>query len=160
MEYRKVDNLVFENARIIFRNFKGEASTYNRAGNRNFCVIIPDDEMAEKLQADGWNVKILGAREDSEEPTYYLQVAVAYNLYPPTVYMIAGRKKTLLDEESLEALDYAEFKNIDLIIRPYQWDVSGRSGIKAYLKTGYFTIEQDQFANKYENLDKDDDLPF
>lgn len=160
MEYRNIDNLVFENARILFRNFKGEASTYNRAGNRNFCVVIPDDETAEKLQADGWNVKLLAPREDADEPTYYLQVSVAYNLYPPSVYMISGNKKTLLDEESVEALDYAEFKNIDLIIRPYQWEVSGKTGVKAYLKTGYFTIEQDRFADKYANFDKNDDLPF
>ena len=160
MEYRNIDNLVFENARIIFRNFKGEASTYNRAGNRNFCVIIPDEEVAEKLRDDGWNVKLLAPREDADEPTYYLQVSVAYNAYPPTVYMIAGNKKTLLDEDSIESLDYAEFKNIDLIIRPYQWEVSGKNGIKAYLKTGYFTIEQDQFAMKYNELEKDDDLPF
>ena len=160
MEYKNIDNLVFENARILFRNFKGEAGTYNRAGNRNFCVIIPDDEMAEKLQADGWNVKLLAPREDADESTYYIQVGVAFNAYPPTVYMISGNKKTLLDEDTIETLDYAEFKNIDLIIRPYQWEVSGKSGIKAYLKTGYFTIETDQFASKYANLDKEDDLLF
>ena len=160
MEYKNIDNLVFENARIIFRNFKGEASTYNRAGNRNFCVIIPDDEVAEKLQAAGWNVKLLAPREDAEESTYYIQVGVAFNAYPPTVYMISGNKKTLLDADTIETLDYAEFKNIDLIIRPYQWEVSGKTGVKAYLKTGYFTIEQDRFADKYTNLDKDDDLPF
>lgn len=160
MEYRKVDNLVFENARILFRNFKGEGGTYNRVGNRNFCVIIPDDEMAEKLRDDGWNVKLLAPREDADEPTYYMQVGVAFNAYPPTVYMISGNKKTLLDADTIETLDYAEFKNIDLIIRPYSWEVSGKSGIKAYLKTGYFTIEQDRFVDKYANLDREDDLPF
>ena len=160
MEYRNVENLVFENARIIFRNFKGEASTYNRAGNRNFCVVIEDDETAERLREDGWNIKILNSKDPDADPAYYLQVAVAFNLYPPTVYMIAGNKKTLLDEDSIETLDYAEFRNIDLIIRPYQWEVSGKQGIKAYLKVGYFAIEQDQFADKYSDLDKDEFLPF
>ena len=160
MAYKNVDNIIIENAHIIFRNFKGEESKYNRAGSRNFCVIIPDDEVAEKLQAAGWNVKLLAPREDAEESTYYIQVGVAFNAYPPTVYMISGNKKTLLDADTIETLDYAEFKNIDLIIRPYQWEVSGKTGVKAYLKTGYFTIEQDRFADKYTNLDKDDDLPF
>lgn len=155
---KRLDNIVVENARLIFKNFAGEESKFNRAGNRNFCVIL-DGDSAEDLRQMGWNVKTLRPREDEDEPTYYLQVTVAFGNFPPKVIMISGKTKTVLDEESIDTLDYAEIANVDLIIRPYHWEVNGKEGIKAYLKTMYVTIEQDVFAGKYDCLD-DEDLPF
>jgi hypothetical protein len=155
---KRIDNIVVENARLIFKNFAGEESKFNRAGNRNFCVIL-DGDSAEDLRQMGWNVKALRPREDEDEPTYYLQVTVAFGNFPPKVIMISGKTKTVLDEESISTLDYAEIANVDLIIRPYHWEVNGKEGIKAYLKTMYVTIEQDVFAGKYDCLD-DEELPF
>jgi hypothetical protein len=144
------NNIAIENARILFRNFGGRESRFNLAGRRNFCVVIPDDDMAERLSEDGWNVKRLRPKDEGDEATPYLQVAVAFNSYPPKIVLISGGNKTYLDESTVDMLDWADIQNVDLVVRPYQWEVNGTGGIKAYVKSMYVTIDQDVFAEKYD----------
>lgn len=151
-----LDNLVIENAKIIYRNFRGEESKYNRSGDRNFCVVIEEEEYAKKLIEDGWNVKLKVPKDEERDPFYYIKVAVSYQYYGPSVYLVTKRKKVLLDSETIGILDTADILNVDLAIRPSAWDVNGKTGVKAYLKTMYITIEEDEFAGKYE----DDGVPF
>ena len=158
MAYKQTNNIMIENARLIFKNFSGEESKFNRGGNKYFCVLL-DHDMAQDLEAEGWNVKYLRPREDGEEPAPYLQVTVAYGNIPPKVIMIAGRNKVPLDSVTVGTLDYAEIRNVDLIIRPYNWTVNGKQGVKAYLKTMYVEIQQDAFASKYD-FDEDEEVPF
>lgn len=161
MSNNSIANISVENARIIFRNFAGKATKYNPEGKRNFCLVV-DNDLADKLKEIGWNIKYLNPRDPDEMPQAYLQVSVAFENFPPNVFMIAGGKKTKLNEETINVLDYAEIENIDLIIRPYQWELpSGKSGVKAYLKNMYVTIVENEFEAKYRDLEEaEEDLPF
>lgn len=160
MQYKHIDDISIENAQILFRNFSGAEDKFNAAGNRNFCVIIEDPDMADQLKADGWNIRILKPRDPEEEPRYYLQVSVKFNKFPPNVYLITSHSKTKLDEDTVGTLDYADLKNVDLIITPYQWEMRDKSGVKAYLRTGYFVIEEDKFAEKYAMEEAPEEVPF
>lgn len=154
MAYRVESNIILkgvENRQIIYRNFKGEKSKYNKNGIKTFSVIL-DDELAEKLREDGWNVKFLQPREEGDQPRPYLDVKVVYGSMPPKVVIVSPStgRKTYIGEDELSMFDWSIFEKVDIAIRPYNWGpISGEYGVAAYLKTMYATIEEDEFEADY-----------
>ena len=141
--------LQIDDARIIYRNFAGVGGKYNREGDRNFAVVIPDEELADKLVEKGWNVKIKPARDEGDIPFMYLPVKVKFNDRGPAVYLQTGNKRNKLDEASIDCLDNVDIMSVDLDIRPYDWVVNGKEGRTAYLQSIKVVQEIDRFAAQF-----------
>lgn len=146
---------MIEDARLVFRNFSGKEGQYNREGDRNFSVIL-DQNVAEQMLKDGWNVKYLDSREEGEPDTPYIQVSVNFKNRPPRIVMITSTARTNLTEESVAALDWAEIRIADLIARGYDWVVGDKAGTKAYLQSLFVTIEEDALERKYAIMESED----
>jgi hypothetical protein len=149
--------LTLQDATIIFRNFAGREGMYNSEGDRNFCLLL-EDEVALAMDRDGWNIKHLKMREEDiasgGTPQPYLQVSVGFKIRPPRMFLITHNGRTAIDEETVELLDWVDIKTVDLTIRPYQWAVGGKTGIKAYLKTLYIVVNEDPLDLKWSSLEE------
>ena len=148
--------VLMEDARIIFRNFEGREGRYNRAGDRNFCVLLPE-ELAAQMAEDDWNVKSLRAREQGDPDQPYIQVTVGFKFKPPKIVLITSRGRNDIGEDMIDMLDWIDIAKVDLIIRPYDWNVSGNTGRTAYLKTIFITVNEDALELKYAEIE--DALP-
>ena len=143
------DILQIDEARIIYRNFSGAPSKYNREGDRNFAVVIPDEELAQELANRGWNVKIKPPRDEDETPFMYLPVKVKFNDRGPNVYLKTGNRRNKLDEESVGCLDHVDIMSVDLDIRPYDWEVNDKTGRTAYLQSMEVFQQIDRFEERF-----------
>ena len=143
--------LQIDDARIIYRNFSGVGSKFNREGDRNFAIYIDDEDIANELRDRGWNVKIKPPREDGDDPFMFLPVKIKFNDRGPSVYLVTGNKKTPLNENTVSCLDDIDILSVDLDIRPYDWEVNDKTGRTAYLQSIWVTQEVDRFA--YRMLD-------
>lgn len=147
--------LQIDDARIIYRNFAGAASKFNREGDRNFSIVIPDQEMADALVNEGWNVKIKAPREDGDVPFMTLPVKVKFNDRGPNVYLQTGNRMNRLDEDSIACLDQIDIVSVDLDVRPYDWVLyegtkDEKRGRSAYLQSIKVVQDVDRFASRFE----------
>lgn len=147
--------LQIDGASICYKNFSGKPDMFTREGDRSFSLIIPDEGLMKALCGEGWNVKVKEARDrddnpiPGEPPFMHLPVKVKFNDRGPKIYLQTGDRKTELDEDTVGCLDNAELINVDLDIRPYDWEVNGKSGRTAYLQGMCATQAIDRFSARF-----------
>ena len=146
-----MNDVTLRNVRIIFRNFAGAPTRFNAAGGKRTFSILLNEVEAKELGSMGFNVKALKQRDPDDDPAFHLPVEVSYRVKPPRIVFISnrGRKRTVIDEDTVGLIDYTEIEKIDLTINPYQWEMENAHGVKAYLKTMYVTIREDELDIEY-----------
>ena len=149
-------NITIEHAKLMVRNFAGEQTTHNAKGKRNFCVFIDDPAVVEDMISDGWNIKFTKPRDEEDEPRAFLQVSVAFEKYPPTIIAVTNKAKKLIKEDIIHEFDGLDFEDISLVIRPYSWEVNGKTGVKAYLKAMKVKIYEDKIFKDIVDLPEEE----
>lgn len=154
--------ITIQDAKFLYgTNFSGDRDQFNDRGDRTFNVVLPED-LARDLAGDGWNVRHSKPRKDASqqeidefESVPFLPVKVGYKMHPPRVVMIGetSRRRTELGEDTISLLDDADIVYVDLMIRPREWEMNGKEGIRAYLKTMYVTIAENELDLKYAEMD-------
>ena len=157
----------FEGVRLIFKNFKGERSKYNKEGSRSFNIAL-DHELAAELVELGYNVKYpkpnpdIDPEQDNRLPRLEVTVSSDHDFIKPNVriFMVDGDNITRIPNDDLtqiDMLDSMALGECDIQVNPYRWVLDEgtdyeRSGIKCYLANAYLTIDNrhvDAFASKY-----------
>lgn len=149
---RRIPPITIENAQLIYRNFAGAPKKFNAKGLRNFNVVL-DLDTAKMLEKDGWNIKWDDPKEEGDLPRARIKVAVRFDNYPPRIVLITSKNRSILDEDSIEILDWAEIARADIVLTGSPWDVQGKQGIKAYLRKAFITLSEDDLEAKYSSVD-------
>ena len=150
-----MNNLIIEDAKVIFPNFSGREGRYNREGNRCFSVIVPDANLALQLKDDGWNIKerIVNGEETGE---YYINgVNINYDYYiKPVITYISNGNEIELTQEMMDAgiaaqLDGRGAERFDISIRPRTWERSdGSVGVKGYVDEMRIVAKKSLFSDR------------
>lgn len=133
---------------MSYRNFTGKPDKFHPNGTMgNFWIFLTESK-AKELEMRGFNVRWRENRDGKNEAR--LQIFVRFEHVPPQIYTVTtGAAPVMIGEDDIEEMDTNEFTNVDLIINPYSYEVNGRTGVKAYLKKGYFKLMDDPYLAKY-----------
>lgn len=165
-----IPDIEIANARIYGRpNFAGLERTHNgrivnSAGNRNFCIELPDDGIRladgkgtpvtpEELINMGWTNIRARVDEDQNISCYWMVVKVNFGNRPAVVWSVTGNKRVKVDESTIDLFDGRNFNRIDLTVHPsvrQDWD-TGETAISAYLAEGFFYVRTSSFEDAWQN---------
>lgn len=174
-QVKRINSIIqIDDGKIIYKpNFSGDPDKFHTKGGKRYFNIVLDDQTdvpselvtqrygsqplsVQKLIDDGWNVKFTNPRDEDEEPTPYLEVSLSFEPFPPKVVEVTSTNQVQLDEDTVGTLDHDALERIDLDIRPYNWTVNEKHGVKAYLKTMYAKIVEDRFTDRYGSFPNGD----
>lgn len=164
-EFTFFENGDFEvnNAVLVYRNFSGNPTSFNKQGGGRTFGLVVTDEVGEYLRDLGWNVKMREPKREGDEPFQFTEIVVSYKgLYPPDIRLIStvnGMKKgKILTESNVGILDNVWIENAKLRIHPRRHDSHGYI-FKGYAnKVAITQARQDFFGSSYSDVDWGDDL--
>lgn len=171
-------NLNVENAAMIYKNFSGNPTKVNPAGGKRTFSLVLTKEYAERLNAQGWNIKVKEIRDQLVEGEFtrtvswndyidtfqtefdhaliYTEIVVnEKSEYPPRIYKVSefnGEKTmAIIPPEQWGRLDESELLNVDVVIHPYQHgrSLANPDAKKGYLKSMYAVAVPVEFGGKY-----------
>lgn len=158
------DTLKLEGVKLTWLDFKGQGK-YNKTHAREFHVIL-DREMAEELEAQGYNIRWPKPFETDEElpegfedrrlPTMKVTLSRTPNVSRLVrIYTVEEGYKYRVDTRNNNELDDLDdlgpdILYADIVINPYHWEIDGRKGISAYVASLYLILATDEFSHKYQ----------
>ena len=158
----KIENLA--NRDIIYRNFSGRTSQFNKNGNLKFTIVI-DPNVADRLEKNGWNIKRRPSKNDENEEFCTLEVRVRFDLSfaKPRIKQFTRSGCVDISEDNVGNFDNAEFETADVVLRQYLWSTpAGDSGVSAQLSEMYVRLQEGVLESKWADIGpgEDDGLPF
>ena len=152
----KENLVVIENTKLILRNFAGKATNYEPEDKPSFGVLISQED-ADEFEAQGLPVKYLKPRHDEDVPIPFLKVRVNMKRDPaPLVVMKRFSEdgtlvdKTVLDQDTISTLDYADIADASLRLSIYEWTFQKKTGKSWYLHDLVCNLNADDFLTKYD----------
>lgn len=158
--------LQIDNARIIWPNFAGAEKGYDREGDRNFTLVFDNEELVDELIADGWNIKKRPSDDPDEPPFMTMKVKLSYtvrrdgSVFGPKAYLWTNGVRNELDQDSIACLDHIDRGEINMDIRPHDWEYHGKTGRTARLNVIEVFQNVDRFQERYANMRSEEKLPF
>lgn len=148
-------NAIYElnNVKVKYCNFAGNEGRFNEAGNRNFTVVLSEEDYI-RMNEIGMNVKVHPPLHEGDDPTYTMKVNVSYRYYTPKVIIGDGENFHELDKDELNIIDEAEMDgtiiHVDLTFRTSRSAKrTDNYGLSAYLKSIELIIDEDPIVKRY-----------